>query len=112
MKVLLGFLIMFFGVALPSYAEEYGGRHSQLQAQIQKQVQAQVQAQAQTSVGTVTVTGDEYPEERRLYKGSQALAVPQGNDGLGLMTPWGGTHDLPWQSDGEVSGVVPDGAGD
>ena len=71
------------------------------QEQYQDQAQAQVAVgvgvgvgvseaeQANTQATDVSIT-ETHPKEKSLAHGSQALFVPQGNEGVGLQTPWGG----------------------
>ena len=91
----VGFVIGLLALGTTGEAYEGNGRgtsqlQGQAQGQAQGQLQAQGQGQGQSSVGSVEVSGDEFPKEKSLHKGSVGFAVPQGNDGLGVVTPWGG----------------------
>ena len=87
MQWLVGFVIGL--VALGTTVEAGNGRGTS-QKQGQVQLQAQGQGQGQSSVGSVEVSGDNFPKEKTLLKGSMAFSTPPGNDGLGIVTPYGG----------------------
>ena len=88
----LGLIIS--GISMPIvWAGGYGGHHNQTQVGVQLQGQEQYQGQSQDAEQEneqeVSIT-ETHPKERALVKGSQALFVPQGNEGLAIQTPWGG----------------------
>ena len=75
---------------------------SQRQYQDQEQYQGQHQAAVGVGVGVGVSEGnttsadqsvqieETHPKEKSLAHGSQALFVPQGNEGVAVQTPWGG----------------------
>jgi hypothetical protein len=71
--------------------QEQGQGQHQGQGQDQGQAQGNIgiNGQGQTSVGSVSVDTD-VPPEKTLAHGSMAPSVPQGNEGVGFQTPWGG----------------------
>lgn len=87
-------------------AQGQGQDQGQEQDQAQAQAQGQGQSQGQVAVGGVAVQGqsssqanaqstdvsviEQTPRERQVVRGSMAQAIPQGNEGLAVQTPWGG----------------------